>query len=287
MIILDKVQLKKIGELVFSYSGILFDRIATRQIEKKIEEQIKKLGIGRVKDYIQALEGCLNSSVKTEMEELISELTVSESFFFRNPDQFNYLLNQYFPEKIKQFHGRVLPIKIWSAGCARGEEPYSIAALVKHFMQENPEQIFHIYAGDINTKNLAYAREAFYKKRAHQNKIENFQARLQVKIGEIGKNDSLTVFEDIKSLVSFCKLNLKEIKSLNVLSGSNVIFCRNVLIYFEEELRRKLLKEFFNLLAPGGILFLGESECLPRDFNYFEVIQCGKAYIYKKPIIGK
>lgn len=281
MIILNKNHLKKIEKLVHEYSGILFARIATKQLEAKIVSQMKKSHFSNVETYISALTPQFGKTA--EMDDLVSELTVSESSFFRNPDHFEYLLNNILPNLYKNRKLRNIPIRIFSAGCACGEEPYSIAFIVRQFISEHPDLLVRILAGDINSKNINHAKRGIYQDTSKLSKANVFEETLQNTIFDRTVKGQCKVLPEIQSFVQFTRLNLRDIPRLQCISGSDIIFCRNVLIYFDEQLKLKLVNEFYKRLNPGGILLIGEGECLPRNVDKFQLIKCGKnAYGYQK-----
>lgn len=281
MISFDRKYKAMIRDLVHSYSGIVIERVAIRHLDKKLEEQMKLFGVSKIGDYISILQGYEYNP--KAMDELIAELTVSESYFFRNPGQFRFLLEEFFPELMATRDYKI-PIRIWSAGCSRGEEAYSIAMIAKYFMQKNPDVRFNINAGDINVRNLLIAKEASYNGRSTRDKLERFEEELGFFLGEKDQDGNCVVAQDLCAMVSFQKLNLKNLHGLKCLSGSDIIFCRNVLIYFDENLRRQLVDEFYRCLNPGGIVFLGESECFPGESGDFELINFKNSYAYRKPI---
>lgn len=280
MIAITPKYIDRIRELVHAYSGIILERVTSRNIEKKIHDQMRHFGVVRPNDYIMILEGFEYNS--KAMDELIAVLTVSESYFFRNPLQFEYLLKILLPE-LHRRNDNNIPIRIWSAGCSRGEEAYSLAMTLLYFQQNNPDVRFSINAGDINNKNLLAAREAIYGKRSLREKVTAFEECFGFKLGERNEKGECAVTEPIKRLVNLQKLNLKNIQGLNCLAGSDIIFCRNVLIYFDEQLRNELAEKFYQCLNPGGAVFLGESECFPGGSSCFELINYKKTYAYKKP----
>ncbi len=280
MIILDKKQLSKIESLILDYSGIILERVTSKDISHKINEHMNALKIVKFDDYLQALNSGIDD--KPALADLIADLTISESFFFRNSDQFEYIYQKFLPA-IHSQRGKKHAIRIWSAGCARGEEAYSLATLARRFQTDHPDCEFHIFAGDINSHNIDRAKEAIYGSRAFRRHIEHFEALLDIPIGEKDEDGNFQVRDDIKNMVRFCRLNLKNLAGLKSLAGSDIIFCRNVLIYFSEEFRRQLVEEFYQCLNVGGILCLGESECLPRDMKNFELISYKNSYCYRKP----
>ncbi|MBU1105817.1 MAG: protein-glutamate O-methyltransferase CheR [Candidatus Riflebacteria bacterium] len=281
MMNLEKKHIDRIRELVHSYSGIILERVATRNIDKKIQSQMKHFGMIKPDDYILILEEYEHDN--KAMDELIAELTVSESYFFRNPDQFEYIVESLLPELYQHSNWKI-PARTWSAGCSRGEEAYSLAMTMLHFQQENPKARFSINAGDINSKNLGAAREAVYNKRSLREKLPLFEKQFGLKLGERNENGDCTVSDEIKSLVTLQKLNLKNVRGLNCLAGSDIVFCRNVLIYFDEQLRTQLAEKFYQCLNPGGVVFLGESECFSGISNLFELVSYKKCYAYRKPL---
>ncbi|HAE37459.1 MAG TPA: hypothetical protein DCG57_02335 [Candidatus Riflebacteria bacterium] len=280
MIPLEKKHLDRIKELVHSYSGIILERVATRNVDKKIQHQMKHFGVEKPADYILILEEFEHNS--KVMDELIAELTVSESYFFRNPVQFEYILEVLLPEFYQRSNWQI-PLRVWSAGCSRGEEAYSLAMTLQHFQNKHPAARFTINAGDINAKNLVTAREAVYGKRSLREKLAVFEEKFGFEIGKRNEKGECTVSDAIKSLVDLQKLNLKNIRGLNCLAGSDIIFCRNVLIYFDEQLRKQLAEKFYQCLNPGGVVFLGESECYSGVSVPFELVNYKKVYAYKKP----
>lgn len=280
MIVLQRRQLEKVQALIEDYSGIILERVTSKDISSKIQEQMKVLGVVKFDDYLSLLDSGIED--KPVLADLISELTISESFFFRNSAQFDFIYQKYLPELFAA-RGRRHPVRIWSAGCARGEEAYSIAMVAKRFQVDHPDCSFHIYGGDINNKNILRAKEARYGARAFRNRVERFEALFDMPLGKTDESGHFLLREDIKNMVQFRRLNLKQLHGLKCLAGSDIIFCRNVLIYFAEDFRRILVDEFARYLSPGGILCLGESECLPRDTKEFELVSYKNSYCYQKP----
>lgn len=280
MTVIAAKHIDRIRELVHSYSGIILERVTSRNVDKKIQSQMKHFGVTSPDDYVMILEGFEYNS--KAMDELIAELTVSESYFFRNPVQFEYILEKLLPE-LQQHHGSGTPVRVWSAGCSRGEEAYSLAMTLHYFQRHHPDFKFTINAGDINAKNLAAAREAVYGKRSLREKLKIFEERFDFELGERDEKGECRVADEIKAMVTLQKLNLKNIRGLNCLAGSDIIFCRNVLIYFDEQLRLQLAEKFYQCLNPGGVVFLGESECFSGVSDYFELVNYKKIYAYKKP----
>ncbi len=284
MMYIEKKKIDLISNLVHEYSGIVVERVTSRQVEKKILDQMQRFKVNKIDDYIRILEAFGHNPLA--MDDLISDLTVSESFFFRNPNQFDYMLKVLLPEFVS-LRGSKFPFRIWSAGCSRGEETYSVAMVARHFQNQFPETRFSINAGDINSRNLQMAREAVFSSRSLRDKLPEFEASFGFKLGKPDENGNCKVSDELRSMVEFQRLNLKNLPSLKCLTGSDIIFCRNVLIYFDEKLRNHLIEEFYKYLNPGGVVFLGESECMPAMNSGFEMVNHKNSYAYRKPLLSK
>ncbi len=280
MIIIKENHYKTISKIIKDYSGIVLERIPQKKVEKKLLEQMHQLNCHDISNYIDLLKDNRTSSVT--IDDFIGEITISESYIFRNPKQFEYLINDFFPKFFKDNNYKY-PLRIWSAGCSHGEEPYSLAMIAKDFQQKHPNARFTINAGDINKNSLKTAKNGIYDSKSLQGKIEFFEKKLGFSIGKYDEEGNCNISEDIKEKVDFHWLNLKNISSLKIMQGSDIIFCRNVLIYFDDVLRNKLLNKFFDCLNPKGLLFIGESECFPFPDNRFELLDNQGSYAYKKP----
>ncbi len=280
MIVINEEQLNNISKTIEDYSGILLERVPKKRVEKKIIEQMNRYNCIAINSYIEMLNNYKNNSLI--MDSFISEVTVSESYIFRNPKQFEYMLNKFFPEFFEN-NGFRFPLRIWSAGCSRGEEPYSIAMIAKDYKEKHPKARFTINAGDINKSSLQIAKKGIYDSKSLREKIDYFEEKLGFPIGKYDEKGNCIISDDIKEMVDFHWLNLKDTSSLKILQGSDIIFCRNVLIYFDEKLRNKLIKIFFDCLNPNGLLFIGESECFSFPENTFTLLNNKGSYAYRKP----
>ncbi len=280
MIIINEKHYKTISKIVKDYAGIVLERIPQKRVEKKLIEQMKLLNCQSIDNYIELLENYKNNSFT--IDNFVGEITISESYIFRNPRQFEYLINNYFPEFFSKNNFK-FPLRIWSAGCSHGEEPYSLAMIAKDFQQNNPQAKFTINAGDINKNNLKTAKIGIYDSKSLHGKMESLSEILGFSIGEYDENGNCVISDDLKNKVDFHWLNLKNISSLKIMQGSDIIFCRNVLIYFDDVLKNKLIETFYKYLNPNGLLFLGESECFPMPDNKFETVDILGSYAYRKP----
>lgn len=281
MINISEKNLTSISLAIKDYSGIVLERIPKQRVEKKVLEQMSLLDCQNIDNYVSLLNR-YNEDSKI-IDDFISEITISESYIFRNPKQFEYIATQFFPIFFKN-HDPNIPLRVWSAGCSRGEEPYSVAMIAMNYLHKNKEAKFTINAGDISKQNLQIAKNAVYNASSLKHSVKEIEKKLGMPVGEYDGKGNLKIYQNIKDMVDFHWLNLKDIEKFKlIMKGSDIIFCRNVLIYFDKTLRNKLIETFFNCLNPGGLLFVGESECFPFPANTFELIDTTGSYAYKKP----
>jgi chemotaxis protein methyltransferase CheR len=167
---------------------------------------------------------------------------------------------------------------VWSAGCATGEEPYTLAIILKEMTENQPERITaQVYATDINTAVLEAARRGCYGARAVREVPPQYLSRYFVREG-----DSWCVVEPLKEMVHFQHLNLLDRTQMRRMRGFDAIFCRNVLIYFDDAARREVALHFYDALVPGGFIFLGHAESMSRITPVFKLRRFANAIIYQK-----
>ena len=209
-------------------------------------------------------------------DSLCNDVTISESYFFRDPKQFDFVKNRVIPEWRQALHPQG-PLQVWSAGCSTGEEAYSLAIL---FEQEGLSNLFKLTATDICRKSLAAAADAKYNPWALRTADQRF---CSMHFDQVDNHYHLK--ERYKNTVRFAHLNLvsdlSNFKDLN-LANLDLIFCRNVLIYFDPTAIAKTIQTFHSLLKPGGSLILGPSDPAASQFADFDVIVCEYGVFYKK-----
>lgn len=233
-----------------------------KQMKRRIDTLIGKHRIDGYDKYVQALK------TDTELfEEFVSYITINVSEFYRNPDQWKLMDQQVIPELVKKFGDR---LKVWSAACSTGDEPYSLVmALSKHVPMNN----IKIDATDLDKQIIAKAKVGLYSDKSLLGVPEEMKKKYFTQVGP-----SFKVADEIKSKVEFREHNLlKDAYSSNY----HLIVCRNVLIYFTEEAKEDVFRKFYNALAPGGILFIGSTE---QIINYKEIgYERKTSFFYQKP----
>lgn len=247
---------------VLQLTGIDLNAYKERQMKRRIDALISKNGIVGYEAYVQLLK-----SNKEKFEEFVNYLTINVSEFYRNPDQWKVMDQEVIPELVEKF-GKNL--KIWSAACSTGDEPYSLVmALSRHL----PLNQIKITATDLDKQVIAKAKVGLYNERSVVGVPDDLKRKYFKKIGP-----SYQISDEIKSRVEFREHNL--IKN-DYATGYHLIVCRNVLIYFTEEAKDEVFRKFYKALSPGGVLFIGSTE---QIINYKEMGYERKgSFFYEKP----
>lgn len=247
---------------VFQLTGIDLNAYKERQMKRRIDSLIEKHGCEGYEAYVSLLR-----KDKERFEEFVNYLTINVSEFYRNPEQWVLLDKDVLPELIGKF-GKNL--KVWSAACSTGDEPYS---LVMAFSRHMPLSSIHIDATDIDKQVIAKAKVGLYNEKSIAAVPDDLKKKYFSKVGP-----SFKIADEIKSRVSFQEQNLLENKYPK---GCHLIVCRNVLIYFTEEAKEEVFRKFYDSLAPGGILFIGSTE---QIINYKEIgYERKNSFFYVKP----
>jgi len=193
-----------------------------------------------------------------ELRGLVSRLTVGETYFFRNQGQFSALRDRILPDIIKRRRGKNQCLRIWSAGCSTGEEPYSLAILLRELLADIGDWKIHILATDINEEALAAAREGVYRNWSFREVEEHYRHQFFTPEGDVSR-----IRPEVQSMVSFRYLNLADDTFPNTATGTDgldLILCRNVMIYFPPGLCLEITRRFFACLEEQGSLLVGHSE---------------------------
>lgn len=254
---------EKFKAAVLELTKIDLNAYKERQMKRRIDALIAKHGIKGYEDYVQALK-----TDKARFEEFVNYLTINVSEFYRNPDQWQVMDREIIPELIGKF-GKNL--KIWSAACSTGDEPYSLVmALSRHI----PLNMIHITATDLDKQVIAKAKVGLYNEKSIAAVPVDFKKKYFTRIGL-----SYQISDEIKSRVEFREHNLL---GNDYPKDYHLIVCRNVLIYFTEEAKEEVFKKFYQSLKPGGILFIGSTE---QIINHKEMgYERKNSFYYEHPI---
>lgn len=234
-----------------------------RQMKRRIDTLISKNNIQGYDKYVAVLK-----TDKERFDEFINYITINVSEFYRNPEQWKFMDEKVFPKLVERF-GKNL--KVWSAACSTGDEPYSLVmALSKHI----PINQIKIYATDLDKTVMAKAKVGLYDAKSIASVPEEFKKKYFTQVGP-----SFKISDEIKSRVEFHEHNLLKDKYP---TDCNLILCRNVIIYFTDEAKDEVFKKFFDSLKKGGYLFIGSTE---QILNYKD-IGYGRenSFFYEKPM---
>ena len=259
--------LRKIADEIYRRTGIKIDEKKLTTLERRVIKRMEELYITEIGEYLELIE---NSD--DEFQELINLITVNETYFFRERyqlDAFEEILRE-----IVREYGQTAEVKIWSAGCSTGEEPYTIAMIIsENFPLMKPR----IVATDIDTSALKIARMGVYDARKLRHVPPKYMKYFRK------KEMMYEVIPTIKAKVRFMQLNLFDKNIPSFMNGFDFIFCRNVLIYFDDKSRREVANMFYKVLKPGGYVFLGHSESMSRISSAFLPVRKKDVIVYMKP----
>ena len=264
--------------LIYNESGMYFKDTKKEFVESKIIKRLKANNIRSIYRYYKHL--ISESEGKREFLVLIDTLRIGETSFFRNRPQFDLFREKILPEVIEEKKKAVCKaVKIWSAGCSTGEEPYTIAmecyeAVEKNYRRGLTPPLLEIIGSDISFSALKTAKAGIYSKE----RIEEVEEKYLMKYFNV-EDGNYTVSEQIRRCTVFDFHNLK---NENGLRDIDIIFCRNVMIYFDLAEQKRLIDKFYASLKPGGYLFIGHSETLQGLDDRFKFTYFNKGTAYKR-----
>ncbi len=269
---LSKTDFNLFREYIESRTGIHMDEGKQNYFAMNLDTRMQTLGL---KDY-SAYYTFLTTSVQRtkEFATLLDLVLIKETFFFRDERQINTLIHNVLPALKEKKKGK--EIKIWSAGCATGEEPYTLAMAIKEYAPAGAVN-FSIYATDISADALSYAKNGVYGKNSMRAIDKTVMNKYFAQ-----KDGRYHLAEEIKQRVHFDIVNLVEPYLPAGENTFDIIFCRNVIIYFELETIKKVIHRFYDTLAPGGYFFVGHSESLWQVSNEFTLEEISGVFLYRK-----
>ena len=268
---LSEHELSEIRMLIEERTGICFDQSRERFFVARVREHLQAKGFERGTDFLRAAR-----KTNVEYEALLERLLTQETTFFRYPAVYEAFEKRALPElHVKKFWKNPRTLRIWSAGCSTGEEPYSIAITIADALSFADAWNVEILATDVGRLALKHAETAIYSGRSLASVGEKQLAGHFVSV-ENGQQ----VKPRLRKMVTFTQMNLA---SAVYVGRMDVIFCMNVLIYFSEERRRSLVQRFYDTLEPGGYLFLGHSESISKMPVKFQAIVLNDCILYRKP----
>ena len=270
----DEFQLLR--DCIHAHCGIYFDLDSKYILEKRLSQRLTDLSLPTFYDYYLFLK--YNRSKEQELIDIMDVLTTNETYFFRESFQLKAFSDEIIPEliKSKSVSGNN-SLRIWSAGCSTGEEPFTIAMLLSTIPELSGWKI-EIIGTDISQKVLRQARRAVYGTSSFRaTEEEQVRCFFQHQDGGFKVNDS------IRELVTFTHLNLFDTGRLAMLGTFDLVFCRNVIIYFNQMAKKRVIESFYSALYDGGFLLLGHSESLMNISTLYTLRHFKNDMIYQKP----
>lgn len=263
------------ADLLRDRCGLHFTEVNRFLLESRIAARVRELRLTDVRGYLHRLRYGVPGQ-PDEMDALIDRVTNPETYFFREPEQIDAFAEEVLPE----WESQAAPgskLKIWSAGCASGEEPYTLAMLLdeKKFYERYPLEIF---ASDISLASLSRARAGVYR----ENSFRQTSPERRARFFEEEAPGRYRIREEIRNRATFGRVNLIESARLVALPEFDVIFCRNVLIYLHDPAKRAVVNSLYERLRPGGYLFLGRVESLVAAPTAFRLRHLKRDMVYQR-----
>jgi chemotaxis protein methyltransferase CheR len=260
----------KIVKLVKRQAGIVLSECKRELVYGRLSRRIRALGLSDFTAYCAHLE---SPAGEAEIGQMVNAITTNLTGFFREPHHFEFFGNEVVDPIVKSRPAANRRLRIWSAGCSSGEEPYSIAMTVRTVLGNDTRWDAKILATDIDTQMVATAEAGLY---AAERATAIPPAMVRLFVRQVGSN-KIQMTETLKSLIAFKPLNLFD--NWPMKGPFDAIFCRNVIIYFDDEAKRTLFDRFADMLAPEGFMFIGHSESLFQISDRFHLV--GRT-IYRK-----
>ena len=269
-------QFQRLSQQIYQKLGLYFDERKIYFLKKRVEKRMEVLGIDDPRDYVFMVSYADKDG--SEMQALANLVTTNETYMFREYDQLQAFANHCLPEVLsaKQARGQ-RSLRIWSAGCSSGEEPYTLAMIVQDVFPQAQSWDCEIVATDIDQNMLQRVAAARYGARSVGDVPAEYREKYLTQDG-----DEWVVRKRTSALVHARHLNLSDRMSMRGIRGFDFIFCRNVLIYFDDLSRKAVVDHFYNALNPGGYIFLGHSESVGRATTAFKLKRFETHLVYVK-----
>jgi chemotaxis protein methyltransferase CheR len=257
--VLSDADFRRLSAFIESELGIRMPATKRVMLESRLQKRLRKFGFDSYKAYVDFVFS--EEGRESELINMIDAVTTNKTDFFREAEHFDYLVSKILPAaEARDGAGIARPFDLWSAGCSTGEEPYTIAMVLEERRCLEPRFSYRIFASDLSTQVLDKAREAVYE--ASKAEVVPMSFKKKYMLRSKAQDKSLVRMKpEIRSRVSFARINFMD-DSYPVAETFDVVFCRNVIIYFERAIQEAILKKLCAHIRPGGWLILGHSETL-------------------------
>lgn len=274
---MSEEEFRLIRDLIYNHCGLIFGSDSKYLLEKRLSRRLMLHQLTGFKEYYHFLK--YDKDKDQELSDIMDILTTNETYFFRESFQLKAFTDEIIPElvAVKQ-KKRERSLRIWSAGCSSGEEPYTIAMLLLETGRFKDWRV-EIIGTDISHRVLQQARKAVYGK-------SSFRATDDVYVKRYfqEQDDRYRISDEVRELVTISHLNLVDQNRLALFGKMDVIFCRNVIIYFDQSAKKRLIEAFYKSLSQGGFLLLGHSESLMNISTAFALRHLQNDMVYQKPL---
>jgi chemotaxis protein methyltransferase CheR len=259
-------------DFIHQKTGILFRDEKMIFVQNRLEARFAEIGCDNMEEYLRILK---YDAKNEEMNALIEMLTTNETYFFRNLPQLEGFGTDAVPKMAaRKKENNSQTIRIWSAGCSTGEEPYTLAMLVA---ENAPGMDIRIIATDINQRVLGIAKKGIYSGRSLKDVPQNYLNKYFVR-----QDQYYEVTPEIKAMIDFWTLNMVDKDKMRMIYNIDFIFCRNVIIYFSQDISKQIMSCFYDSLNKGGVVFLGHSESMHFLSAAFKLVKYKDSFGYMK-----
>lgn len=268
-------EFQRLCEFFYRRTGMIFTESKRYYVERRIFDRMAATGATSFPQYFARMRMDLDG----EIEQIVNAFTVNETYFYREDHQFQCLTTDLLRLRLAN-NARGESVRIWSAPCSTGEEPYSLAMWLLEKWPEVDDHNIELVGSDIDTRALKAAQDGIYGRRALMRLTPDLIERYFEQLGE----ESWRVIADLRESIAFTPVNLIDPVATRAQGVFDVVFCRNMLIYFDDESRRLAAENLYECLKPGGFICLGHTESMSRISSLFEVRRYADAIVYQKPM---
>ncbi len=252
---------------MYEKAGINLHEGKKELVRSRLSRRLRAKKMSRYKEYYKYL---MADESGEELIHMLDAISTNLTSFFREPKHFAFLEQTALPAVLSGIKSRTKLLNIWSAGCSSGEEPYTLSICLHEFQETEPRIDFRILATDISTRMLSTAQNGVY----HSSQVQSIEPNVLRKYFQRGQGTWAGHFRlkpFIRKTIDFDRLNLMEPFPFS--KKFHIIFCRNVMIYFDKETQGRLVNKYYDCLEPGGFLFIGHSESLTGTEHHFKYVQ--------------
>ena len=275
---ISDVEFSLLRDFIYQQTGIFIPDNRKYLLENRLANRVKEHGLDSFQDYYYFLK--YDPERRKELERLFAVITTNETSFFRNPPQLKVFQETILPRVLKEKRkAGSRRVRIWSAGCSTGEEPYTLAMIFKEVVgAELNSWDLKITGNDLSRDVLERASSGIYTRYT----LRSTPTALLERYFKLTDSNTYAIVPEIKKLVSFKPINLSDRFQLKMVEPSDIVFCRNVIIYFDETVKKLVINGIYDNLLPGGHLFVGHSESLHNITRAFQPHHYPGGIVYTK-----